>query len=127
MKRWLPILLIFIYLCSTTEFYQFLKIPILVEHYLEHKSKNPGLSFYAFLKLHYDHHVKDGDWETDQKLPFIDTGNYYTSLYTLYSKYNLKVEPLNSPERLSKIIVKDEKWMEGEFNFSIWQPPPFRA
>jgi hypothetical protein len=43
----------------------------LVEHYWEHKELNPEMTLTAFLKTHYDHPVKDGDYGKDQKLPFI--------------------------------------------------------
>jgi hypothetical protein len=70
-KKLISILLLFLYLVSTTELYQLLKIPNLIEHYWEHKELNPEMTLTAFLKTHYDHPVKDGDYGKDQKLPFI--------------------------------------------------------
>jgi hypothetical protein len=69
-KKLISILLLSLYLISTTEVYQLLKIPTLIEHYWEHKKLNPEMSLTAFLKTHYENPVKDGDYGKDQKLPF---------------------------------------------------------
>jgi len=35
---------------SFAEFHNLLKIPVLIEHFREHKQQDSNLSFYAFLK-----------------------------------------------------------------------------
>lgn len=125
MKRWFSIVLIFVFLCSTTEFYQFLRIPILIEHYLDHKSNNSTLGFIAFLQLHYDHHVKDADWETDQKLPFLSDGDYLTTIYTFTPKFFIELKKESLKIHASTIISYYERMREGRFICSIWKPPPY--
>jgi len=44
-----------------------LKIPVFIEHFLEHKERNKDITFIGFLKMHYNHPVKDADYQTDQK------------------------------------------------------------
>ena len=71
MKRGIAILLLVFYLGLTTEFYQLLKIPVLIEHFSEHQSLKNNLSFLNFLKMHYSkNNDHDGDSEKDNKLPF---------------------------------------------------------
>lgn len=63
--------LLIVFLLSSTQFNQLLKLPKLVEHYLEHKSENKTLSVWQFLYLHYGQgEVHDKDYEEDMKLPF---------------------------------------------------------
>jgi len=60
-----------IYLFGTTEAYQALKLPLLVEHYIKHKHQNPHLTLLGFLKLHYsDKTIFDSDYRQDMRLPF---------------------------------------------------------
>src|SRR5690606_13520126 len=64
------ILFLSVYLLSTTQFSQILKLPILVEHFIEHRAID-SMSFWGFLVHHYDNHQPDEDYETDMKLPFM--------------------------------------------------------
>jgi hypothetical protein len=60
-----------IYLLGATELSQLLKIPLLIEHYTEHKLDNGNLSLLSFMYMHYV--VDDGattDEQKDQNLPF---------------------------------------------------------
>ena len=70
MKRSAAIGLLFFYLVSFTEFSEVLRLPLLVEHYTEHKSKVDDLSFWQFLVMHYETDVAHDD--QDKSLPFND-------------------------------------------------------
>ncbi|MFL9481975.1 hypothetical protein ACI6Q2_04300 [Chitinophagaceae bacterium LWZ2-11] len=71
MKKWLAILLLSIYLFGATDAYQLLKFPLLVKHYIKHKSENPDITILAFLKIHYiDKQEIDADYQQDMQLPF---------------------------------------------------------
>ena len=59
---------LFFYLVSFTEFSEVLRLPLLVEHYTEHKSKVDDLSFWEFLVMHYETDVAHDD--QDMSLPF---------------------------------------------------------
>ncbi len=67
MSRKIAILLSMVYLLATTPFSEVLKLPIFVEHYLEYEG-----DFVDFMVHHYGGHEKDEDWDTDQKLPFMN-------------------------------------------------------
>lgn len=54
-----------------SEFHQFLRLPILVQHFVEHRLWNPDTSFLAFLEEHYIHqYIQDADYQRDNELPF---------------------------------------------------------
>src|SRR6476660_9653 len=74
MKRGLAIFMMSIYLLSTSECYQALKLPFVFTHFFEHRALNKNMSFLDFLDLHYfKGHAKDNDYSKDQQLPFKTT------------------------------------------------------
>ncbi|WP_310503723.1 hypothetical protein [Riemerella anatipestifer] len=59
------------YLVSFSEVREVLKLPVLIEHFIEHRSSNPEMSFGQFITLHYlSGDVHDDDYNEDMKLPF---------------------------------------------------------
>ena len=69
MKFIFAILLSFIIVCHQTPVMQFLKFPVLVEHYKKHKKLDRD-SIVEFLKEHYTAGHNDDDQSEDNKLPF---------------------------------------------------------
>ncbi|MFC4688465.1 MAG: hypothetical protein BGO86_00800 [Chryseobacterium sp. 36-9] len=125
MKKLIAILLLSLYLVSTTELYQFLKMPVLIEHYLEHKGENPKITLVSFIKMHYDNPVKDADYKTDQQLPFISHGCHLVVVFTLASPFTL-----HFPKNILQVIPSKKSFYKSNFyNLeilnSIWQPPKF--
>jgi hypothetical protein len=57
-------------LLTNLECYQFIKLPVLIEHFREHRENNPQMTFWAYWNLHYKGHPKDADYNRDQQLPF---------------------------------------------------------
>ena len=125
MKKWFTIMILSMYLCSTTELYQFLKVPILIEHYFEHKSENPDITLLGFLKMHYDHPVKDADWQTDQKLPFITHHEHPIIVFTLNHPFRLEIKETKILISSPKISAYNDAVLDWDIINSIWQPPKF--
>lgn len=124
MKKLISILFLSLYLVSTTELYQLLKIPTLVEHYLEHKKFNPDMPFEAFIKTHYDHPVKDGDYGTDQRLPFIIHSAPLALVFTVNPGISIETVKINFAQlKPNKIPSKDEDFCFKGFVSSVWEPP----
>jgi hypothetical protein len=109
-------------LVSTTELYQLLKLPVLLEHYTEHKKQNSDLSFLDFLSLHYNQ-AFDHD-NTDHKLPFKSHDSNISMNIVAFIAQPFSVI-------LAKPIVFIDKTEIGfrQPNFTssvistIWQPP----
>lgn len=115
---------LFVYLFSSTELSELLKIPLLLEHYTEHQEKSKSLSFGSFLYMHYVDHENHSD-EKDRDLPFQSHSNseivhYYLpinpSLYT--------ISPLSvSDQTEEKNFDCIDYFQTSSFLSSIWQPP----
>ncbi|HEX6426519.1 MAG TPA: hypothetical protein VF008_02490 [Niastella sp.] len=74
MKRWSAILFLFIYILGSTNAFQFLKLPLLVSHYIKHKKESPYITLGSFFKMHYiDPQPMDADYNEDMQLPFKKT------------------------------------------------------
>ncbi|KYH07443.1 hypothetical protein EGI15_06860 [Chryseobacterium cucumeris] len=126
MRKLISILLLSLFLVSTTELYQFLKIPLLIEHYITHKNLNPEMSLAAFLKTHYDHPVKDSDHDQDQRLPFVSHANLLSVVFTINPSLDFHcVEKVFTPIEIKKTFYKSALYNKEILN-SIWQPPRFR-
>ncbi|WP_379966345.1 hypothetical protein [Epilithonimonas sp. UC225_85] len=125
MKKWISILLLSLYLVSTTELNQFLKLPILIEHYNEHHKLNPEMSLLAFFKTHYDHPAKDADYTTDRQLPFV----IHSTLSLVFTiNTNFVFEFGNLPFKFVNVnhipVFDEDFYIKGHLH-SIWQPPRF--
>lgn len=94
MRRTVILLLLSVYLLTVTQWAELVKIPILLEHYTEHRQLDQSMSFLEFLCQHYTNvDTSDADHHRDLQLPFKSSGisvfsGIYT--YTLVSVYRLK-------------------------------------
>ena len=77
MKRFLALSLLVLYINSYTEFHETLRLPVLLEHYAEHKQQVKDMSFWEFLVMHYKTDVSHDD--QDNRLPFKDKGHSFTA------------------------------------------------
>ncbi|MBO9691293.1 MULTISPECIES: hypothetical protein [unclassified Chryseobacterium] len=126
MKKLISILLLSLYLVSTTEVYQLLKIPTLVEHYWEHKKLNPEMSLTAFLKTHYDHPVKDGDYGKDQKLPFIIHTAPLALIFIIGDPFHFEMRNDHFKQIKSrKMPSKNDNFCYKGFLRNAWEPPKY--
>lgn len=114
-----------IYLLSSTQLKELLKLPILVEHFNEHRALNAQMSFIDFLCMHYaEGNVKDADYEKDMRLPFKSAENSSVGYISFY---------LPAPVFKQDVLVHftERKQSFAGYNFtyssaflsSIWQPP----
>lgn len=75
MLRLAAIGLFLIYLVSFTEFKEVLRLPLLVQHYGEHKDKSVEISFFEFLVMHYK--TDEAHDDRDNRLPFKDCNHSF--------------------------------------------------
>lgn len=128
MKSSLSILLLSLYLVSATEFYQLLKLPILVEHYREHKREKSDLSVWEFLRIHYASGIDyDKDYEKDMKLPFKTHNDCADQLVAFSAPSATLLPPLPRYYfiAIQRIAVSEMDFICATFLSSIWQPPRF--
>ncbi|SHE33134.1 hypothetical protein SAMN05444008_101167 [Cnuella takakiae] len=117
-------MLLFVQLSATTEFSQLFKLPVLWQHYQEHKEENKDVSFISYLTMHYlNGDAKDADYERDMQLPFKTGSNYQVS-----SVASILPAPITATEppvyyHLSEIVTSDDTFISSQFLSAIWQPP----
>ena len=98
MRKWVSILFLSIIVLSHSELHQLLRIPVLIDHFKEHKKEDPSITFIQFIKLHYDKIVVDDDYQRDQQLPFRDA-NCTTSVSGLVIDIPLSLIHISEPTR----------------------------
>ena len=125
MKKWFSILCIVLFLASSTELSQLLKIPVFVEHFLEHEKTNSDLTLIDFIKIHYNHPQKDADYKTDQKLPFVRHSVHINTVYTVNPLFFFTIKKTVIIINASKIPSRKEFLYDHRILNSIWQPPKF--
>lgn len=68
MRRLAAIAMLVLHLGVFTEVSELMRLPLLVEHYIEHQELVPEMSFLQFLAMHYKTDVAHDS--TDMELPF---------------------------------------------------------
>lgn len=112
------------YLLSSTEAHQLLKLPVIFQHFAEHKIENPHISFLQFLDMHYMHgSPKDKDYDRDMQLPFKATGDCtaITPAFVPLTAQVLIAAPLRITVRKNYIIK--HQCLYSAYLSAIWQPP----
>ncbi len=124
MRKLIPILLFLFVTISATDLIQFMKLPALTSHFLEHKANSSHLSFVDFLMMHYTgHDHNDQDQEKDMQLPFKDMHHFSQSMYSWSIQQRINPFDLIIQSQRSAIVIFDEYSDYSTFTSSIWQPP----
>lgn len=99
-------------------------MPVLVQHFIEHKEKDDHISFIAFLHMHYAHNdLKDADYEKDMKLPFKSAENTHSTVSFHLPASNLKQDiTLHFKEKKQQFPLYNFTYTSA-FLSAIWQPP----
>jgi hypothetical protein len=125
-KKAVAIFFMSIYMLSFSELHQFLRMPVLIQHFIEHRHEDPSISLLAFLNLHYIHqYIHDEDYQRDQQLPFrhADCSVIYTTV-CCESPDNTPIElPARTTEIKNEFIRYDEDNHSLLSIADIFQPP----
>ena len=126
MKKIISISILTAYLCVSTEFIQLLKIPLLVEHFIEHKTENKDITFKDFFIIHYleKQHV-DGDYEKDMRLPFKTINTSVTSIVHSIPSLLSSLSRNHDNREGIEFNPYEDLFIDNVFISSIWQPPRF--
>lgn len=120
MIRLAAIGLFLIYLISFTEFKEVLRLPLLVQHYGEHKAKAGELSFFEFLTMHYETDIAHDD--RDNRLPFKDCNHSFISQVVVLPIQKISLADrteINSPAYHCFYLLHEPKLIASD----IFQPP----
>jgi len=125
LKKLIAIGFLAVLLLSSTEAYQLLKIPYIFKHFASHHRESPGLSFVAFLDMHYMHgSPRDNDYQDDMKLPFKTADNSTVNLSPFFSPISSiasEIKPVELPKLATCTFSED--FIPSAHLSRIWQPP----
>lgn len=122
MKRLFLYLILLLYINSNTEFFQLLKLPVLFEHYYEHRNETHEISFLDFLYNHYAlSDDGDNDMKQDIKLPFKSSTKFLSDNFYFFCLMLLILELFLFRKKMYSSIKKHS--VIFEISTLIWQPP----
>lgn len=124
LKKWLIISMLFVYLSANTQLHEIFKLPVLIEHFLEHHHANKHLSFFDFLKMHYANGNKRyADYDEDMKLPFksADACDFFVAAFSMLPKYPHIKQPVHV--QVSEFVDFHNFSFGTAVSNAIWQPP----
>ena len=102
-----------------------LKLPVVFEHFAEHRKENKNISFLQFLDIHYMHgSPKDQDYSEDMKLPFKTADNCVSMASPVVIPrlaHALENQVLHIPEK--EMHIPKAELIPSSYLSSIWQPP----
>lgn len=125
LKKIIAIVLLSIYLISLTELSQLVKLPVLIEHFSEHKKKDGNLSFWQFLCIHYSQNkMMDADHEKDMKLPFKSHDGCISVIEIAFVSNHFDYQ-ISKPvyDESKSYSMYTEQFLQSAYLSSIWQPP----
>lgn len=124
MRKFTALVLLNIFLLSSTEFNQLLKLPKLFEHFSAHQSQDASLSFLEFLYIHYGQgEVQDADHEEDMKLPF-KTQSVCSTISIIHKAPVIQFIPAWQEFVLQKEnLCYTNDFVSGLSANNIWRPP----
>lgn len=108
---------------AQTQLQQLLKLPVLVEHFLEHRAETADMSFTEFIVLHYfSGNPVDDDYDRDQQLPFRSNDVVMVSGIVLMPEQLIPdfTPPVYQSEYYSLLSVSH---LSSRHSDGVWQPP----
>ncbi len=125
MRKRIAIFFLSLYLCSTTEAHELLKIPVVFQHFIEHQQEDRGISISTFLAIHYlQGDVKDKDYERDMQLPFKTAGEFFASSVTPFMPLNVQISIQYPDQPAVKVwALQKPSFIFSAYQVNIWQPP----
>jgi hypothetical protein len=125
-KKGAAIIFLLLMVLTQTPAQQLLKLPVLLEHFREHKKEDPHVSFAAFIKLHYfSGNPRDADYDRDQQLPFRECDVLLTGTAIDLPQPSIALDPLQYVVHPSWPLF-DVNFYSSMHRFDVWQPPKSR-
>ena len=123
-KRIPALILLVVYLFSATTSREFLKLPVLVEHYFDHMEENKSIAFVRYLIQHY--YAEDGtdqDAAEDKRLPFKSPENNTLSFVSLKPPCLFISADKDEMYFNKSFRIQDDRLRTSRYPDAIWQPP----
>lgn len=102
---------------------ELLKLPLLVEHYIEHQQENSNLTIWGFLCIHYQgKDVFDSDYDKDMKLPFKSHTSICSVVFCPLTQEYKAIQKIKCKFKKQNLYAYSFLY-SSTFLSSIWQPP----
>ena len=122
MRRIGAIVFLLLYLSVNTDLREVTRIPFLLEHYDEHKLRNPNTDFLTFILLHYFTNDVDDDVRHSQ-LPFKASHDDIMSLSVAIPTESICTLPDLYLYAIVRPLLYKSPFNRTFAQFNIWQPP----
>ncbi|MXO04985.1 hypothetical protein [Flavobacterium sp. HBTb2-11-1] len=123
MRKLIVYIFIFLIASNSSFVQQFYKLPILIEHYQEHRQLM-DLSFIDFLSMHYwGEDLKDNDADRDMQLPFKTISSSAFHFVFILDDKDLLPVPFNLELPQSKIPTYRSDLFSDPNLLSLFRPP----
>lgn len=119
MRTGAAIFLLLLLVSVHTPIGQFLKLPMLVEHFIKHQN-NTGTSFMGFLEEHYSADHDDADLMEDEQLPFKSI-TFFSIAYAVVP--STLTTSLIAPLPENKKVIFPDTYALQQHVASIFHPP----
>lgn len=102
-----------------------MKLPVLVQHFLEHREKDPDTTLAAFLTEHYAAiDVVDDDYDRDMQLPFKSAEYTLLSVIPFIPQSGFEVQKVFTTFNVSPVYPTiNATLLPNTTVGTIWQPP----
>jgi hypothetical protein len=125
LKRTIASFILFFHLFASFELNQWVKLPFLFEHFLEHQSANQSLGFIEFLHFHYFvSNEQVADHEKDMKLPFKSHEDCTHTISSIFVPllFNPTIPRFDFQNEIVFFDFSNANYVSAYLS-SIWQPP----
>jgi len=123
-KHLLLYFLAFIVLATNTSVGELFKVPVLLNHFLEHRQRDHNIGLSQFMSMHYwGNDIKDNDTDRDMKLPFKKLTQTHHQL--LYQKSIGIWQPLNNIITIRNIEIPQDPSFQNHDGTQLYRPPQF--
>jgi hypothetical protein len=121
MNKLIAFFLISVFMCANTSLGQLLKVPNLIEHYIEHKNEltSDSISFIDYIVSHYSINAENN--QEHQDLPF-KTFDNSTSVLFAFSINTFQIQIIKPLISTTKKFFYN-KTFKSNLIASIWLPP----
>lgn len=124
MKRLITLILFAVYLISGTGLRELAKLPVLIQHFYEHRLLNSHITFSEYITDHYNNipHT-DNDEERDNQLPFKRVDSNTSLSPVMPASYAVDLRKPVLPLVAGKKFPRDHHFIPSALISKIWQPP----
>jgi len=127
LKRTVYILVLSFHILSITGLQELVRLPVLFQHYFEHKGVDTNITFLDYLKEHYNNDIPhtDDDEERDNQLPFKTHELCAHNVASSVLPSSFEVIPKKTYQLLpkQKTLIDNDHILSLAFAGKIWQPP----